>query len=168
MLTKLIGGCLILLGGTCLGFLKSSELSRREKSLRDIKTALSILESEIVLSSNHLKDAFLKISRLCACRGLFSDAAKTMGDCGIDRAWQDAVEQNKKGLCLSESDAEILKILSSRLGMSDKEQQKKNIRHVETLLDMAITNAHAEYQNSAKLYRSMGFLGGLFVVMLLF
>ena len=168
MLTKLIGGCLILLGGTCLGFLKSSELSRRERSLKNIKTALSILESEIVFSSQHLKDAFLKISYVCACGEIFSDAAHTMGEYGIVQAWQDAVDRNAKRLCLSESDAEMLKVLSSRLGMSDKEQQKKNIRHVETLLDMAITNAHAEYQNSARLYRSMGFLGGLFFVMLLF
>lgn len=154
--------------GTYLGISASAALLKRERNLKYIKTALNILESEIVFSSRRLKESFVKISEISSCGEIFSDAAEIMEDTGIERAWQVATEKNKKNLYLKKSDVEILKILSSRLGMSDKEQQVKNIRHVEMLLENAISNAEEEYKRSAKLYRSMGFLGGLFAVVIFF
>ena len=65
MLTKLIGGALIICGGTCWGFLKADTLSKREKTLRSLRTAFNLLEGEIIFSSHYLKNAFQRISKLC-------------------------------------------------------------------------------------------------------
>ena len=167
MLIKLAGGALVFYAGLFWGIFKSGELSKREKSLRDIRTALNVLESEIVFSSHYLKHAFMKISEICSCGALFSDTAEKMEEDGILKAWEYAVEKNKKKLVLKNSDAEIIKILGSQLGMSDREQQVKNIRHVDALLGQALEEAREEYHKSAKLYRSMGILGGLFIIILL-
>lgn len=165
---KFIGTVLLIFAATYIGFDGAHGLLKRERNLNDIKTAINILESEIVFSSRRLREALLKIAEISPCGKIFSDAAEFMPDMGIERAWQEATEKNAKKFHLKKRDVEILKILSSRLGMSDKEQQIKNIRHVETLLESAISEAEEEYRNSARLYRGMGFLCGLFAAVILF
>lgn len=164
---KLIGAVLVFFSGLFWGLRKSAELSKRERSLRDIKTALNILESEIVFSSHYLKHAFLRISELLSCGGLFSDMSSAIGEMPAAEAWRFALLKNQKELFLKDTDVEILNILGSELGMSDREQQVKNIRHVSSLLEQNLALAHDDCIKTAKLYRSMGILGGLFVIIIL-
>ncbi len=164
---KIVGAVMIFCAGFFWGWLRAGELLKREKSLQNIKTGLNMLESEIVFSSNYLKDAFLNISRISVCKEFFSDVAFGIEEFGASKAWENALEKNKKKLALKERDTEILKILASQLGKSDTEQQVKNIRHVKELLEIAQKEAREDYQNSSRLYRSMGILGGLFVIILL-
>jgi len=157
---------LIIGAGIGWGLMKSGELAKREKSLRNFKTALGILESEIVFSSHYLKHALDRISEICGCGGVFSDISEQIGQKTVLEAWKEALVKNQKKLNLKNSDVEFLEILGSELGRSDKEQQVRNIRHVSALLEQALEDAHAEYLRTAKLYRSMGVLGGLFVAIL--
>lgn len=167
MLIKLVGSVMVLGAGAGWGLMKSGELAKREKSLRNLKTALGVLESEIVFSSHYLKHALGRISEICGCGTIFSDISEQIGEIAVSKAWHNALLKNKKRLGLKDADIEILAILGSELGRSDREQQVRNIRHVTALLDQALEEAHNEYLQSAKLYRSMGILGGLFVVVLL-
>lgn len=167
MLIKLAGAGLIFFAGIFWGLLKSGELVKRERSLRDIKTALNILESEIVFSSHYLKYAFLRISKICGCAGLFSDMSSEIGEFSAAEAWRHALLKNKKELFLKDIDVEILNILGAELGLSDRERQVNNIRHVSLLLEQNLEEAHEEYLKTAKLYRSMGILGGLFLIIIL-
>ena len=167
MLIKFIGAALVFSAGLFWGLKKSAQLSKRERSLTDIKTALNLLESEIVFSSHYLKHAFLRISEILSCEGLFSDMSSGIGEMSASDAWHSALLKNQKQLSLKDKDVEILSILGSELGMSDTEQQVKNIRHVASLLEQNLAQAHDDYVKTAKLYRSMGILGGLFVVIIL-
>lgn len=167
MLIKLLGGILIFSGCTIWGFLKSENLKKREQSLINIKTALTLLEGEIIFSTHHLKYAFQRISKLTECGDIFLNAAQKIGEMSAGEAWNTAILYNQKQLALTSEDCDILNILSSGLGTSDREQQIKNIRHVSSLLENAIKDASEDYKKSAKLYQSMGILGGLFITILL-
>ena len=167
MIIKLFGGIMVFSAGLFWGMYKSGELLQRVKSIRNIKSALAILESEIVFSSHYLRFAFERISKLTVCGELFSDAADKMDDVGVSKAWRDAVRKNRKKLALTEGDTQILELLTPQLGMSDTNGQSQNIRHILTLLDAASAEAEEEYSKSARLYRSMGILGGLLIVILL-
>ena len=167
MLIKIIGGALIITGSARWGFSRAEKLSLRVKSLMALKTAFNLLEGEIIFSSYYLKYTFERVSRLCSCEDLFLTAAELIGENGAADAWKTAVEKNKNLLALKESDAEILQIFASGLGVSDREQQVKNIRHISSLLDSAIADARSEYDSMAKIYRSVGVLGGLFIFILL-
>lgn len=164
---KFIGALMVVLSGALWGLLKSKGLKEREKSIENIITALGMLESEIAFSSHRLKYAMEHISRVCFCNGLFSKAAEKIGNMPVYLAWQSAVDDTKSGLGISEKDAEIIKILGSELGMSDKEQQMRSIKYVVSLLNEAKNDAHNEYVLYAKMYRSIGVFGGLFVAVLL-
>lgn len=164
---KWIGAVLVFISAFSIGFMKSRELSGREKSLKNLRTALNILESEIVFSSHYLKEALKRISDLCGCGGLFSDISDQMQKFSVMEAWNISLKKSQKKLFLKDSDIEILNILASQIGMSDREQQVKHITHVKLLLEKAEEDARHEYQTLAKLYRSMGIFAGLFIIILL-
>lgn len=168
MLIKITGAVLIISAGTIYGFSRAEKLAKRERTLISIKTALGLLESEIVFTSHHLKQAFLHINSICNCDNFFLYIAENIENLGIAKAWCMSVDHKKNDLCITDSDADILKILASELGRSDREHQIKNINHVSSLLSQAAQDAHNEYKKSAKFYRSMGILGGIFIVLLLF
>lgn len=167
MLIKITGGCLLFLGCVFWGLFMSGCLGARKKSLAEIRTALSILETEIVFSSHHLKDVFGKVANISGCGMFFTTVRENMEEMGIERAWIYAVDKNKGEMGLKKEDAEILKTLSTRLGMSDREQQVKNIKYTDALILKALTEAEEEYRKSAKFYRSIGVVGGLFLIILL-
>lgn len=167
MWIKISGACLIFLGCTFLGMKKSKELYKREKYLRNIKTALKMLEGEICFSSNYLKNAFFNIWRISETGDLFYDAAIYLEEKNSESAWCYALSKNQKKLFLKDKDVEVLNVFSSDLGMSDTHQQEKNIKHIISLLDIQILQANEEYKKSSKLYRSMGVLSGIFFVILL-
>ena len=164
---KWLGAALTILSGILWGLQKSGTLLKRERSLKNIITALGMLESEITFSSHKLKAAFRIISKVCPCEGLFSEAADMLGNASAFCAWQTALEKTEKKLGISEKDVQIIKLLAPELGKSDKEQQIRNLRHVSSLLGTAANEAHEEYLRSAKMYRSLGIFAGLFIAILL-
>ena len=133
----------------------------------NIRTALTALESEIVFSSYYLKHALLNIEKICECGGFFAEAAENIEEMGVAKAWKKAVLDSRKNLGLKESDAEILVGFGENLGRTDREQQTKNIKHLQVLLERAQHEADEDYQRSARLYRSMGILGGIFIAVIL-
>ncbi len=167
MLIKLIGGLAIIISGVWWGLIKSNELKLRVESLENIKAALGVLESEISFSSHYLKDAFLRIERLCPCGELFGGTAEKMKRLPVRDAWCDTLVELSKGYKLKQSDVDILKTFSAELGKSDKEQQIKNIHRITELLKVSVADAREEYKTMAKLYRSTGILTGLFIVIIL-
>lgn len=164
---KILGAVMIFSSGVILGYGKAYVLAQRERSLININSAFGILESEIVFSQNKLKTAFERIAQISSCGRLFLSAAEKMEESSACDAWIYATEKEKHSLCLTQKDAEILKMLANELGRSDKEQQIKNIRHVSALLKAAAEEAHNEYAISAKMYRSGGICVGLFLAVLL-
>ena len=72
------------------------------------------------------------------------------------------VDQN-----LKDKDIEILKGLSVSLGQTDLENQIKNIRLVQQMLMTQLKDATEEKNRSYKMYRNMGVLTGLILIILL-
>lgn len=60
---KWIGALLLIGTATLAGFEWSSRLTKRPKHIRELKSALQILEAEIIYSQVALFDAFLSVSR---------------------------------------------------------------------------------------------------------
>lgn len=72
-----------------------------------------------------------------------------------------------KGICLKQPEIEILEDFMSHAGQGDKETTMDGIRMTEAKLKIAREQAMAEREKDGKLWRSMGFLTGLLIVILL-
>lgn len=161
---KLIGACLIIGGGTVWGFFEADKLLRRTEKLEQIVFALKLLENEVVYGKRDIKSSLSLIGKNQGPEYLVY-AAENIERLGIKTALCESVDKYEKDIL--GTDKNTLKILWDNLGMTDSASQVKAIRHVKGILEEAKTAAESEYAKTGKLKRSMGFLGGVFAVILL-
>lgn len=167
MFSKIIGTAAIVGSSFFISRSLSDKLKKRRENLHSFHTALIMLENEISFSVNSIDRAFKNISDSVELCGFFSFLVDKIKDNGIRKAWQVAVEEFSETLCLTESDVKILLILSSELGITDKENQLKNINYVLSLLETAEAEAEKSYLSLAGLYRNIGIGAGLAASILL-
>ncbi|MBO5364348.1 MAG: stage III sporulation protein AB [Clostridia bacterium] len=80
--------------------------------------------------------------------------------------FQEALEECK-GVCLKQAEVEVLEEFMSHAGQGDRENTMDGIRMTEAKLKLVMEQALAEREKDGKLWRSMGFLTGLLLVILL-
>ncbi|SHF59969.1 stage III sporulation protein SpoIIIAB [Ornithinibacillus halophilus] len=168
---KWIGAILFILTTTWVGFEWSQSLTRRPKQIRQLKNALQILEAEILYSQLPLRDAFLTISNQIPdpTKSFFLQLAEEMTTNNNDfgSIWKNSVDSYISKSSLNQTEKEILIQFGQTLGQHDFTQQQKHIQltlhHLERELQEAIDN-HYKYSNMAK---TLGFLCGIFIVLLL-
>lgn len=168
MAAKLFGAVLIILSAALCGIFYSQLPMRRYKNLIAVASCLEILENEIDFSADAIDEIFNRISRLTGIDCIFKTAADMGREISAGERWKRAVERDREALCLKKEDCEIIKLLAAELGTTGKDGQIKSIRHVRALLDKQIIEAEEDYKKSAKLYRSLGIAGGIFIAILLF
>ena len=173
LLLKIIGGCIVLLSSSLAGRMLSNDFFARPKELRELQMCLLILKNEINFLSNLLSDAFKKIalSNKGTVGGFFQDTVKNLENqrnISISEAWEAAVRSNLPYTALNSDDQEVLVSFGKMLGQSDVEGQMRNIDLTIEQLRLQQEKAEGARKKSAKLYRSLGLLGGAAVVILLF
>lgn len=163
---KLIGAAMIFIACAYCGFSLSDRLKKRQMYLGNMITALNLLETEISFGGSRLKRAFIRLDTAADTRGLFKTAADKTETLGIKKAWSEAVTEKQDELCFSDADAEVLTSFGERLGMTDTENQVKNIRYVKNRLEAQLAAAQTEYKSMGRVLRSGGILSGLFLVLI--
>lgn len=163
---KFIGAVMVFIVCAYCGFSLSDRLKKRQMYLSNIITALNLLETEISFGGSRLKRAFIRLDGASETCGLFKTAADRTETLGIKKAWREAVEEKQDELRLTNADTETLMSLGERLGMTDTENQVKNIRYVKNRLEAQLTAAQTEYKSMGRVLRSGGILAGLFLVLI--
>jgi len=123
--------------------------------------------------SNVLKDAFLKIymyddSGVSAFFKGTVDALENEAGLNASEAWTKAVKENIKNTSLNSEDEEIIISFGKMLGSSDVEGQIKNIRLTINQLKLQEQKAEELRIKNEAMYRNLGILGGLAIIIILF
>lgn len=160
---KFAGAVLIVCASAVWGFAASERLKKRRCELTRTISALCILENEIMYGKRDIKSVLRTAGELQGLE-MFKKGAERTEKVGIRNGLASAVTENN---ALLGTDKEILYMLAERLGMTDTEEQVKNIRHAAGLLEAAEKDAEREYGKSGKLYRTGGILAGCAAVILL-
>lgn len=167
MWIKLLGAIAIIFCAWFLGKNLSDNLKKREESLKGFHSALKLLESEISFSHNSIDIALKNIGKSIYMYGFFEEVSKKVKEKGVRLAWREGVLQYKEKFGITDEDSKILLILSSELGVTDRENQIKNIRYVMSMLADAEIEAHEKFTTLSKLYRSISMSVGAVAVILL-
>lgn len=169
---KWIGAFCIVLACTLTGFHFARRLSDRTDQLRSLLMCFQMLETEITYGSTPLETAFAKISRqdpgpigrlFAACSHYLHhlDGVTTF------ECWQKAMNEVTPSLALKKSEQEWLRHVGKTIGTSDREDQRKHIRLLMTHLEKAEQEARDEQQKHEKMYKTLGVLSGLIIVILM-
>lgn len=169
---RIIGCCLIIGAGTWIGFYFAYRLKERTKQLNDLQKSLQILETEIYYGSTPLEHAFKKIAKQIGgtVSGIFhtcTELFQRLDGATTAECWQEACSVWKKRLALKEQEMEWLAHFGHVIGSSDREDQKKHLQLLLTQVKHFEREAREEQLRNEKMYKTLGFLAGAVVVILL-
>ena len=168
---KWIGALLIISITTWIGFEWSNKLNKRPAQIRQFKNALQILEAEMLYSQLPLQAVFNTISKQIPepIRSFFHELSKSMEANNIDllNLWDEHINELLKRSSLGSNESEILKQFGRTLGQHDYIQQQKHIQLTTAHLDRELEDARDNQTRYGKTAKSLGFLCGLFIVLLL-
>lgn len=161
------GILMVMAACTALGFCISLELDCRLGSLKEIQRMMEMLRGEIQYGSTPLQEAFLLMADQMSSpfssylRKIAGEMEKRDG-----RSLGVILEENgsmlKEGTGLLPSDIKRLVRAGGRLGYLDRAMQLKTLDMYLEELAGIYGLAREEYQGKGKMYRCLGFMGGLF------
>lgn len=168
---KILGAIFILLSTSWAGFEVSKYLTERPRQLRMLKVALQSLEAEITYSHTPLHEATRKISKQLQkpVSWFFENFSKklTEQEISVKKAWEDSLKEVWKLTAFKSGEYEILKQFGENLGKHDLVTQQKHIHLALKHLEREETEAVERQRKYEKMTKSLGFLSGLLLIILL-
>ncbi len=150
-----------------IGVKISNRYTERANNLKQIKKALNIFETKIMYTYEPIPDVFLEISK--KIKGdvgkLFWDASRNMALDFAGDAWEKSL--NNSNIMLLEDDKEALRSLGKLLGSTDIDGQLSQIRLVNGFLNEQIKEAIEQKDKNETMYKKLGIIVGLAVVIVL-
>ncbi|NLM52536.1 MAG: hypothetical protein GX197_06925 [Firmicutes bacterium] len=173
MLAKCVGALCILSASLWWSNLQIAKLKARVRQLEAFRLGLRLLAAEVGYTATPLPRALKQVAKQlgvesvsaffqAVCRNLqeekFSDATG---------AWLAAIEAKRENLQLTANDWMILSRAAAGLGGLGRDDQLKQLAAAETQLAAQAAEAAAAFAGSEKMWRYLGILSGLAVVILL-
>lgn len=158
---------LVFISATTIGILISEKYKNRVKDLKEMKNALNMFETKIKFTYEPIPEIFGDISKKSSYNigNVFDKASKEMKDKTAGQAWELALDTVSTSL--NEEDIQILKGLNKLLGKTDIEGQVSEIELTSTFLNTQIERAEKEQEKNEKLYKNLGAITGIAMVILL-
>lgn len=170
---KLLGACLVVIATSWIGFEIARSYRDRTRQIRQLRSALSLLETEIGYGVRPLTVACHEVS----CRtqrpisDLFAACSKNLQQ--LDGAstyecFRNAIDQTWKYTAMKDSEKNILLDFSATLGVSDREDQLHHLAMTQNHLEMEEKRANDEQLQYEKMFRTIGVLTGALIVLLIY
>ena len=168
---KLIGAILVLISAYAIGSLLALQVKEQEKWLKDIKTALFLLTGELEYRQVPLPDALSIIGKrhggkmASFFQTLSEELAKKEGF-SLQELWKKEAVTALKDAPLSKAQKEEFSDLGLYFMETDKETRRNSLEFYLKRLEEEIVNLRETGKDKAYLCRTLGMLGGIFLLIL--
>ncbi len=169
---KLIGAVLVLVSACGIGGLLALQIKEQEKWLKEIKLSLVLLLGELEYRQMPLPEAASLLSvrqngKLAAFfKGLAEELQKKEGF-SLQELWRQQAEPVVKDSPLSREQREEFKELGLYFMESDKETRRNAVEFYLKRLEEDIITLRENGADRAYLCRTLGMLGGIFILILI-
>lgn len=171
LILKLLGAVMVVVAFSVLGGVGAASLRERTITLRRAQAALEVLETEIGYLQTPLPSALTRVGKVTGGKVgcFFSAAGRLLGESGFpaDTSWREAFQELAATAPLTAEDSEILLALGNILGLSDRPDQSRHLRLARERLKAREAEALEDEARNSRLYRYLGVLAGLALVLLL-
>ena len=154
---------------TCsvIGIIKSQKYIYRVDELKEFKNALNMFRTKIKFTYEPIPEIFEQISKSItpSIGGIFKLASYNMNFYPAGEAWTKAMDTDILNINLE--DKNILKDLSKLLGATDLDGQLSQIEITYNFLEEQIKKAERDRLKNESLYRKLGIVIGLGIVIVL-
>ncbi len=158
---------LVFASSVSIGFLIAKRYANRVKELKDMKNALNMFETKIKFTYASVPEIFKEISNQFkeeTVGQVFKKASDLMEDKSAGEAWNEGIDTVNSNI--TSEDKTILKNLGKMLGKTDVEGQISEIKLVTSFLDTQIDLAETDRIKNEKMYRTLGGIIGLTLVII--
>ncbi len=167
IIIKLFILSLVFISSLWLGILVSKKYVGRVIELRNMKNALNMFETKIKYTYETVPEIFEEISRQIPeeVGKTFKLASDKMKEKSAGEAWNESIDTMNTHMNIE--DKTILKTLGKMLGKTDVEGQISEIKLVDNFLDTQIKLAQQDRKKNEKMYKTLGGIIGLALVIIL-
>lgn len=139
----------------------------RVSELKEMKNALNMFLTKIRFTYESVPESFNEIGNNIKGKvgEIFKSASNKMKNMSAGDAWEETIE--KADTSLTDEDKNVIKNLGRMLGKTDLEGQVSEIKLVQNFLNTQIDIAEKEKQKNEKLYKTLGGVIGLAIVIIL-
>ena len=154
-------------GSLYIGILISKKYSNREKELIEIQNSLNMLEAKIKFTYEPLQDIFKEIAKTLNNNigEIFEKAQNDISTLGTGQAWNKAIDESNTDLI--EEDKTLLKNLGRLIGKTDIEGQISEINLLKQLIGNQTDKAKREREKNEKMYKTLGGIIGMAIVIII-
>lgn len=165
MILKIIICSLIIYICTYLGMYKAKTYEQREKELKKIKNSLAFFKSKIEFTYEPIEEVFNSISKSVYLDkdNIFKDTINKLNETDLNTSWNMAVEN---AIYFNKEDKEVLNMFGKLLGKTDKKGQISEIEIANSFIEKQIEKAENEKNKNSKLYKSLGIICGIGIVII--
>lgn len=173
MLLKIICSIIIVISTSLLGNIFANTYVERTRLLNSLLSTLQMLETEIVYGATPVPILLKKIGKKSKreLENIFITAANLLDEKQgqtLEEVWYKSVAEETKNTVFNKEDIEILLALGKNLGISNCEDQIKHIRLIQEDIKRQYELSLIEQGKNVKLYKNLGFLLGLSIVIILY
>ncbi len=158
---------MIFIASNFIGKMIAQKYSTRLDELKELKNNLSIFKTKIKFTYETIPNIFEQISKSSSKNigKIFKNAKEKMKNTTAQKAWEEAVFESETNL--TKTDLETINMLSKMLGKTDVEGQVSQIDITLNFLDKQILEAEEEKAKNEKMYKKLGTVMGLALVIIL-
>ena len=173
MFIKLFGALIVIASTFMAGVFFSERELMRIEDLEELRRGLGLLKGEVDFCLRPMGEALILVGgRLKGgVSELFIKAGEAMekrqGESAGD-IWEKTITSLADSLFFNTKDLEHIGAFGESLGHLDRNSQVKDIDLTEKFIVEEILKAQEGFSKNSKLYKSLGFLGGVFIVIVLF
>lgn len=167
IILKIIILTTIFLCSTCIGILLSNKYRKRVEELSTMKKALNIFKTKMKFTYQPIPDIFEEISNSFNNNigDIFKIAYENMQTKSASESWNIALDTSNNNM--KKTDIQVLKGLSKLLGKTDIQGQISEIELTDNFLNIQFDEAQILLNKNEKLYKNLGVITGLALVIIL-
>lgn len=170
---KILGACLVLVATSWMGFEIARSYRERPKQIRQLRSALSLLETEIGYGIRPLTVACQEVSLRTqdSISNLFNACGENlqqMDGASTYECFKKAIDQEWKNTAMKNPEKRILLDFSATLGISDREDQLHHLAMAKTNLEVEEKKSRDEQMQYEKMFKTIGVLTGALIILLIY
>lgn len=168
---RALGNGMIVVAGSLIGFHYAKDIQKRYEELYMWKKNFRMIYGDISYGGITLIEVLNRVEEQSKkeYKAFFHYVAQEISACRkrkLGDIWNEGVDIHLQGSSLIERDKKELKFVGQYMGNVDKKQQLAMIQMYLDKVECAIQELECEKDKKMKLYRTLGILGSIFVVIL--
>lgn len=161
----------IVVGSTSIGFILSKRYADRLDELNAFNTLVNILQNSIKFTRLPLNEIFDQIGNVTIktnVKNIFINCKEKIAKMSVNNAWKQALDEEIYYLNMKNEDFDVIGTLGNTLGKTDIDGQINGLNQFKERLSVQIKQAELEKNKNSKMFKSLGTIVGLVIVILLF